>query len=162
MTSSDRVSDYLKELEESRRHKKIFQRMVFPDTKIRERNAIVNLTYICHQNVCDFSPALIGIENDLRLLKWRSKDICVDIVRDIESHQDDYLPHVVDGYSVNRMGHELVHLKREDSNDSSVTGVIEYNDLRKDSMDFYDEKKLEFVGIMLKQTNWARSSCTIL
>jgi hypothetical protein len=47
-------------------------------------------------------------------------------VKDIKDHQGDFLPSVVDdGYFINRMGHELVHLKREGSDGKDVTGFIE-------------------------------------
>jgi hypothetical protein len=74
-------------------------------------------------------------------LKFRSKEVCAEIVTDIKENQDDYLPAEVDGYYVNRMGHELVHLKRDGSDGKGVTGFIEYNNLRKQSMDYYDTQK---------------------
>ena len=151
--SMDKVADYLKELEESHKHKEIFKSMVFPDTrKMRERpdSAVVQAMYTCEEDVCDFSSCLVEIHNNERLLKWRSKSVCETIVQDIADHQDDYLPHRVDGFFVNRMGHELVHLKRRGTDGSSVTGFIEYNDLRKDSMEFYDKKKIEVIDAALR------------
>ncbi len=37
------------------------------------------------------------------------------------------------------IGNELLHLKRAGSSNTSVTSFIEYNDLRKQSMDYYDQ-----------------------
>jgi hypothetical protein len=42
-------------------------------------------------------------------LKFHSREVCEAIVEDIKDHQDDFLPSQVDGFYINRMGHELVH-----------------------------------------------------
>jgi hypothetical protein len=146
------------------RHTQIFKSMVFPDTlKMREKpeHAIVQTTYKCDEVCCDFSDSLITIQNDARLLKWKSKDTCLAVVTDIEKHHDDYLPHSMDGYFVNRMGHELVHLRRHGTNQQGVTGFIEYNDLRKDSMEFYNKQKNELFDTALRRTE-KHASCSIL
>jgi hypothetical protein len=161
---TDKVSQFLKELDDDHRHKEIFKSMVFPDTlKMREKpeQAIVQTTYKCDAVRCDFSDSLITIQNDARLLKWKSKDACLAVVTDIEKHQDDYLPHSVDGYFVNRMGHELIHLRRHGTNQQGVTGFIEYNDLRKDSMEFYNKQKIELFDTALRRTE-KHATCSIL
>lgn len=42
------------------------------------------------------------------------------------------------------MGHALFHLKRSDSDGKGVTRFIEYNDLRKRSMDYFKKYKLRY------------------
>jgi hypothetical protein len=44
-----------------------------------------------------------------------------------KKNQDDSLPAAVDGYFINRMGHELVHLKRVGSDEKGVSDLLEYN-----------------------------------
>ena len=152
--SEQKVSSFLQELDEEHRHNEIFKCMVFPDTqKMREKPsvAVVQATYTCDHDQCDFSSALLEIQQNERLLKWRSKAVCYEIVSDIQKHQDDYLPHRLDGFFINRMGHELVHLKRSGTDSSTVTGFIEYNDIRKDSMDFYNNKKIEVFDSALRR-----------
>ena len=97
-------------------------------------------------------------------LKWKTDGACKEIVKDIDEHQDDYLPHMVDGYYINRLGHELVHLKRKDSVGKDVTGYIEYNDLRKDSIEFYNGKKAEMVteALNVMASNSSRSNGCIV
>lgn len=149
---TDKVAKMLLEMEDYHKHHEIFKSMVFPDTeKMREtrEKAIVKAVYSCNSMSCDFSSALIAIEKDPRLLKYKSKDVCKQIVNDIKENQEDYLPSEVDGYFINRMGHELVHLKRDGSDGKGVTGFIEYNDLRKQSMDFYDNQKLLAINHVL-------------
>jgi hypothetical protein len=46
-----------------------------------------------------------------------------------KKNQDDSLPAAVDGYFINRMGHELVHLKRVGSDEKGVSDLLEYNSL---------------------------------
>lgn len=149
---ADKVAKMLLEMEASHKHNEVFKSMVFPDTmKMRETRdkAIVKANYTCDAVACDFSNALVAIEKDPRLLKYKSKDVCTQIVNDIKENQEDYLPAEVDGYYINRMGHELVHLKRDGSDGKGVTGFIEYNDLRKQSMDYYDNQKLNAINHVL-------------
>ena len=155
-------------MEASHKHNEIFKSMVFPDTaKMREtrEKALVKTTYTCDKNMCNFSEALLVIEKDPRLLKYKSKDVCKQIVSDINDNQDDFLPAEVDGYYINRMGHEMVHLRREGSDGKGVTGFIEYNDLRKQSMDYYDVQKLQAINHVLHSAAKNPvdvSSCTIM
>ena len=74
---------------------------------------------------CDFSSCLFEVQKKPRLIQFHAKDVCERIIEDIQSHQDDFLPSKVDGYFINKMGHELVHMKRKDSDGNSVTGFIE-------------------------------------
>ena len=85
-------------------------------------------------------------------------------------NQDDYLPSQIDGFFINRMGKELVHVKRANSDGKSITWFIEYNDLRKDSMEYYNNKKLEVIDSALRQaattfkapTGQKKSMCVII
>jgi hypothetical protein len=167
---TDKVAKMLMEMESDHKHNEIFKSMVFPDTnKMREvrEKAIVKTNYTCDAGGhCDFTLSLLEIQKNPRLLKFRSKEVCAEIVTDIKEYQDDYLPAEVDGYYVNHMGHELVHLKRDGSDGKGVTGFIEYNNLRKQSMDYYDTQKLAVINHVLKQaannpTN-IPTSCTIM
>ena len=136
----------LKEMEADHKHNEIFKSMVFPDTlEMREKRdkAIVQCQYQCTDSSCDFSRCLLAIQQSSKLLKYHKREVCEEIVKDIKDHQDDFLPSVVDGYFINRMGHELVHIKREGSDGKDVTGFIEYNNLRRQSMDFYDGRRSE-------------------
>lgn len=131
------------EMDASRKHQEIFKSMAFPDTqRIRQKreNTIVQTTYTCNDTSCDFTSALLDLQKNPRFMKNKMGDICTHIVNDIKEHQDEYLPGAVDGYFINRMGHQLLHLQRQDSKGTDVTGCIEYNDLRKQSMDFYEKK----------------------
>ena len=149
MTGVDKVATMFKQMEEDNKHAEIFKSMVFPDTsKTREtrESALVQCEYSCNDSTCDFSRCLMEIQTSTNLLKFRSREVCEEIVRDVKDHQEDFLPSKVDGYFLNRMGHELVHLKRAGSEGRSVTGYIEYNDLRKQSMDFYDIQKIKAIN----------------
>jgi hypothetical protein len=164
---TDKVTKMLKDLEqEDHKHSEIFKSMVFPDTaKMREtrENAIVKCNYTCQNEVCNFSDCLIEIRKNPRLLKYHSKDVCEAIVLDIAKNQEDYLPSQVDGYSINRMGHELVHLKRSDCDGKGVTGFIEYNDLRKQSMDYYDQQKLRAINFVIDEPGKSKQKyCSIM
>ena len=140
MTEVDKVAKMLLEMEASQMHNEIFKTMGFSETmdvqKTRDK-AIVKTNYTCDAVACDFSDALVAIEkHHPRLLKYKSKDTCTQIVNDIQEHPEDYLPTEVDGYYIHRMGQELVHLQRDGSDGKGITGLIEYNDLRKKSMDY--------------------------
>eukprot|EP01035_Chromulina_nebulosa_P023285 gene23285-30179_t len=139
---SDKIAKMLKEMEEDHKHAEIFKAMVYPDTeKMKEKrgNAIAKCEYSCKDEQCNFSSCMLEIQKNPRLLKYHSKEVCIQVIDDIDKHQDDFLPSQVDGYFINRMGHELVHLKRADCDGKGVTGFIEFNDLRKQSMDYYDK-----------------------
>jgi len=151
----DKVHNFLKELDEDHRHQEIFKFMVFPDTdgmKDKREHAVLQTEYTCTSAGCDFSQCLQRISTNERLkLKWKTGGVCEDIIRDIDQHQDDYLPSQIDGFVINTMGKELVHVKRANSDGKSITGLIEYNDLRKDSMEYYNNKKLEVIDSALRQ-----------
>lgn len=164
---ADKVAKMLLEMEAAHKHNEIFKAMVFPDSaKMREKReeAVVKANYSCSDISCDFSNALLAIERDARLLKYRTKDVCTAIVNDINEYQDDYLPMEVDGYFINRMGHELVHLKRDGSDGKGVTGFIEYNDLRKQSMDYYDIQKLNAINYAMSTAskNSTSAGCSVM
>lgn len=163
----DKVAKMLNELEEDHKHVEIFKSMVFSDTvKMREKreNAVVKCHYSCEKEVCDLSACLVDIHKHPKLLKYLSKDVCLAIIQDIENHQDDFLPSQVDGFFINRMGHDLVHLKRSDCDNNGVTGFIEYNDLRKHSMDYYDQQKLRDINYVIEEASKKKdySSCSIM
>eukprot|EP01036_Dinobryon_divergens_P057061 gene57061-76193_t len=145
----DKVAKMLKEMEADHKHNEIFKSMAFPDTlKMRKKSdikAIVQCQYQCTDSSCDFSRCLLAIQQSSKLLKYHSREVCEEIVKDIKDYQDDFLPSVVDGYFISRMGHELVHIKRDGSDGKDVTGCIEYNDLRRQSMDFYNGQKFNFL-----------------
>jgi hypothetical protein len=78
--------------------------------------------------------------------------VCEEIVRDVKDHQEDFSPSKVDGYFFNRMGHELVHLKRAGSEGRNVTGFIECNDIRnQSSMKFYNIQKIKAINQILDE-----------
>jgi hypothetical protein len=164
--SVDKVANMFKEMEADHRHSEIFKSMVFPDTsKMREtrEKAIVQCEYSCTDTSCDFSRCLVDIQQSSRLLKFHSREVCEAIVEDIKDHQDDFLPSQVDGFYINRMGHELVHLKRSGCDGKGVTGFIEYNDLRRQSMDFYDTQKIRAINFMVEEASKDRhKGCSIM
>lgn len=169
MAGLDKVAKMFQEMEADHKHSEIFKSMVFPDSaKMREcrDNAHVQCEYSCNESQCDFSNCLLQIQTDPKLLKYRSKEVCEQIVLDIKDHQDDFLPAEVDGYFINRMGHELVHLKRKNSDGKGVTGFIEYNDLRRQSMDFYDGQKIKATNYLVdeasKQKSSAKDVCNVM
>lgn len=132
-----------KDLDPVHRHEQIFKVMTFPDTeKLTEKPnpAFVQVEYTCQNDICDFSEALTAIKQNTKLLQFKARNGCESIVQVINDHQQEYLPATVDGYSINRVGFELVHLKRLDSDEKSVTGWIDYNHLRKASFENYQNK----------------------
>lgn len=162
---ADKIALMLKDMEEEHKHAEIFKSMVFPDTKkMKEKrtHAIVKCEYSCENEICDFSSCLVDIAKDPRLLKYRSKDVCTALVENIAKHQEDYLPAQVDGFFINRMGHELVHLKRVDCDDKGVTGFVEFNDLRKQSMDYYDQQKLKAIKFVMDEATAKDKTCVIM
>ena len=162
----DKVAAMLNDMEENHKHNELFKSMVVPDSsKMREtrQNAVVKCEYSCEKEHCDFTACLVEIRNNPRLLKYHSSEVCQQIVQDISNHQEDFLPAEVDGYFINRMGHELVHLKRADCDGKSVTGFIEYNDLRKQSMDWYDQQKLKVIHSLISEsTKVKQPTCSIM
>jgi hypothetical protein len=160
---TDKIATMLKEMESEHKHTEIFKAMVFPDTermKEKRANAVVLCEYSCTNEVCDFSSCYLNVEKNPRLLKYHSKEVCLELIKDIDSHQNDFLPSEVDGYYINRMGHELVHLKRSGCDGKGVTGFIEFNDLRKQSMDFYDHQKVKAINFLIDESR--KKTCSIM
>lgn len=136
--------------------------MVFPDTlkmRVKPEDALVQTTYKCTASRCDFSACQLAVQSSEKLLKFRTKEVCSEIIDDIDQHQDDFLPSALDGFYVNRMGYELVHMRREDATGKGITGFIEYNDLRRKSMEYYDTKKI--VGLA-EAINKSKSNCAVM
>ena len=149
---SDRADAYLEEFGPLDRHREIFKHMYFPDTRGtldgHRYPAILQSTYQCNGNKCDLGPSLTEVKNCEKLLQWRAKNTCEKIVTDIMDHQDEYIPHKLDGFIIHKMGNELVRLKRDGADDSGkkniatclfillgITGAIEYIELRNDYTD---------------------------
>jgi hypothetical protein len=152
----DKVAKMFQEMEAEQKHTEIFKSMDFPDTvEMREtrEKSIVQCEYQCTEVSCDFSRCLVDIQQNAKLLKFHAREVCEEIVKDIKDHQDDFLPSQVDGYYINRMGHELVHMKRSGCDGKGVTGFIEYNDLRRHSMDFYDAQKIKAINYMVDEAS---------
>lgn len=127
-------------LDEKLKHALIFAQMVFPTTKTmkeKPENAVLQTEYTCSSNQCNFQSAITDISNnDVLKTRWKSSNLCIQVVKDIESNQDDYLPFKIDGFYMNRMGHQLVYMKRvkspeEKQSDTSMTGFIEISGLRR-------------------------------
>lgn len=133
---TDKVTKFLKGLNDKDRHDEIFKAMMFFDTTKEQPNALISCEYDCEDGKCDFLKCLLfSVENNEHLVKWKIKDVCEEIVQDIAKHQNDYLPCEVDGFYINKMGHKLIYLKRKKCNGNTVTGIIEYNTLLKNSME---------------------------
>lgn len=149
---SDKVSKMFNDMNENEKHNEIFNSFMFVDTEnLKNKNEVplVSCNYSCIGNKCYFNKCLLAIENNVDLLKYSSKETCLQIVKDIDNNQDNYLPSSIDGYSINRMGKELVRIKRiDDKNekDSSITGLIEYNTLIKKEMDWNEHKKIKYLS----------------
>ena len=137
------VSKMLNEMEENDKHNIIYKKMVFPDTKKinKKSSSVINCNYSCKEEICDFNECFNEINKNSELLKYNSTEFCNQIVQDIKTNQSDYLPAYIDGYNINIMGKTLVNLKRNDSDGKSVTGIIEYIDFRKYSMDYKESQK---------------------
>eukprot|EP00697_Spironema_sp_BW2_P009218 gnl/Spiro4/24048_TR11919_c0_g1_i1.p1 gnl/Spiro4/24048_TR11919_c0_g1~~gnl/Spiro4/24048_TR11919_c0_g1_i1.p1 ORF type:complete len:222 (+),score=30.76 gnl/Spiro4/24048_TR11919_c0_g1_i1:40-705(+) len=131
----------LRSLDEKVRHEEILKLFVYPTTKkMREKpeDAVLQTSYSCDgSGKCVFMQARQDVKNSQDLHCWSARDVCTTIIEDIETHQNDHLPSQVDGFYINRMGRELVYLKREGATPSekSSTGFIEYNDLRRRAAD---------------------------
>lgn len=161
----DKVSNFLRELEEDHRHNEIYKSMIFPDTaKMKEKpeDAILQVEYECYKGTCDFTPVLAAIRRNTKLkTKWHVADSCESIIEDIAKHPEDYLPDMVDGFFINRMGYELLYIKRKGAVGDSQTGFIEHNVLRKDAADYYVQQKAKSFDTFIRKSSESREYCSI-
>lgn len=159
----DWVAQYLRELDNKEKHKEIFKAMFFPpskDMKAKGDTAVLQASYTCNESSCDFSSAFLAVQNSEELsVQWKSKEACKEILKDISQHPTDYVPHRTDGYIIKRMGIHLVHLKREGADGSGVTGCVEYNELRKDSMTHFEREKAQKLAAAAQDN---ANKCTIM
>jgi hypothetical protein len=128
----------MKDLNKLHRHNEIYKCTIFPETsKMSEKpeQAVIKVEYECSDNNrCDFSKAIKAInENVILKVKWKTADTCVEIVKDIENHQEEYLPNKLDGFLFKGFDRELVYLQhRKDKEETTgITGIIEVNSLQK-------------------------------
>ncbi len=115
--------------------------MVFPTTETMRENpkqALVQVEYECNnESICDFQKAIEQIKTHSTLNNvWHCRDNCVKIAENIAENQKTYLPAVIDGYLIKRMGYDLVYLarKRAANEKQNMTGVI---DCSHDSFGFF-------------------------
>lgn len=138
----DTLYDHIKTWEEHRRHDLIQRGFVYPRTNtMRESPKGAKVFEYSCPDKCDFGPVLEEMKQCVELRRWQAESSCMEIVKDIDAHQADYLPAQLDGIYINRMGHELAYLKNKEEPKSNVTGFIEYNDLRRE-VTLQSEKEL--------------------
>lgn len=143
--ASSYVHDFLAGLTEKDRHKQILSSMFFPKTtQDKTDGAKLVVDYECKNGHCDFSKALEEVSKSVVLNDyWCTADLCVDIIKDIESYPDDYLPDKLDGFYINRLNNKLVHLSRKGAEKNSYTGYIEYSDLKNNYLEYLMQKKID-------------------
>jgi len=115
-------------------HEALYNCFVFPKTSsLGDEKAIVTVKYACwfgtDKNECNFFLALSEIEKNKDLLDWKSREDALLIVKDIDSHQDDYIPHKLDGITIKRLGTNILKLENE-RKPHTATGFIEFNDYK--------------------------------
>ena len=92
------------------------------------------MTYSCTENVCHFDKAMAAIDCNSDLHARGLTRLLTTIVQDIATNQKDYRPNLLDGFTINKDGQDVLRLEREDAkpDDKSRSGFIEYNYVRQD------------------------------
>ena len=136
----DPVVKKLNELTQNSAHNKIFNTVGTRETDSYRVNPIVSCKYECIKNTCLFFDCFQKIKDNNKLEELGAKNFCTKVIQDISNFHDDWLPTQVDGYLINKCGITLVELKKEivlpepkifTPESYNVTGIIEYNNLRK-------------------------------
>lgn len=159
--------DYLMELDVAIRHREIIKHMVFIDTPdIKDTlTPVMQATYSCIDDRCDFVTALLLIQTDQKLSQWKTPleitELCMLLVGDIAANEMDYLPHKVDGYYIRHTGFPLVHLKREGSEGRGITGSIEYEALKKGLILHEKKSNAGIISTHTSDTKRSRVGCLV-
>lgn len=133
----------MKSWDKTKRHALILNRFAYERSE--DRDSATVFEYSCPDK-CRFADALERMAKCVELKKWQTQESCAGIVRDIEAHQDEFLPAQLDGIRVDRLGRTVAFLRNTDEPKSNVTGVIDYDDLRKEVTSQLERKFLEEIA----------------
>jgi hypothetical protein len=105
-----------------------------------EMKPLLQSTYRCTRDAapalaCDFSTVHRDIKNSVDLRANASQEIMLAVLEDIGRHRDDYVPHKMDGFVVERSGVVLAEIRREDSDGRGRVGYLDYETLRRKTHD---------------------------
>ena len=160
---NDKVTNMLIDLNASEKHQHVFKSMIFSKTaniKPNKEEGAIEVNYSCDKDICDFKEAIHAIKKNPNFLLTQKKEFCLQIIDIIKENQDDYLPEAVNGYIIRHMGFDLVHLKNNQSNENNcVTGILEYNNLREKSNEYY--KTQQYLKAINMKTS-AYSTCSLM
>jgi hypothetical protein len=139
------------------KHKILRSSMVFPRTSsLEEDESILDLSYECDQGKCFFQDIYSKVQNNQDLVAWGCEKFITEIVKDIETYQEDYKPNLFDGYQINRDGTDFLRLRRENSDRNGRTGFIEYNQYRHEMI---EEQRTQRI---IASINAQKGDCVIL
>ena len=109
---------------------------------------IYEIFYNCKKNVCDFKNVKLQINENTNLLSYDITKIAQTLVNQIEQNPEEFNPHKLDGYQINRNNIPILRLRREnDINDDIINriGLIEYNALYSRAMQLSSQVKNESI-----------------
>jgi len=154
----ENLASFINSLEEIQKHKLLLQSMQYPRTAKLDKhdNPLETCYYECDNGQCDFSSCLRQVENSVELRAYGSQGVITTIVKDIQTHQNDYMASKMDGYQVYRCAYDMLRVQRKENDKlckAGRTGFIEYNDLRNEEFRWIERKKVEAMDAALRTIN---------
>ena len=125
------VNEYLKSIDNENKKDVLLSSLLYPKTKSMKDAPIYEIFYNCKKNVCDFKNVKLQINENTDLLSYDITKIAQSLVNQIEQNPEEFNPHKLDGYQINRNNIPILRLRREndinDNNNINRIGLIEYN-----------------------------------
>ena len=142
------VNEYLKSIDNENKKDVFLSSLLYPKTKSMKDTPIYEIFYNCKKNVCDFKNVKLQINENTNLLSYDITKIAQTLVNQIEQNPEEFNPHKLDGYQINRNNIPILRLRREnDINDDIINriGLIEYNALYSRAMQLISQVKNESI-----------------
>ena len=127
------VDEYLKSIDNENIKENLLTSLQYPQTKNLQDKPIHEFYYNCKENGCDFRKAKLQINENPDLLDYGVLKIAQTLVNQIEENPEEFIPHKLDGFQLNRDNIAVLRLRRE-GDDNNRIGLIEYNTIRARTM----------------------------
>ena len=125
------VDEYI--IDNENKKEMLLSSLLYPKTKSMKDTPINEIYYNCKENVCDFQNAKLQIDKNPDLLAYGLTKTAQILVNQIEQSPEEFLPHKLDGFQLNRDNIPVLRLSREGNNDNRI-GLIEYSTIRARAM----------------------------